>query len=84
MSKKSPSNCLAIEDSPNGVDSAKAANINCLMTPPQWSNNDYIKCNKANACVDSLGSLTKPSNLIYGIPLMNKIVDFNYLSCLMI
>ena len=77
-------NCIAIEDSLNGVASAKAANIKCLMTPPAWLDKDDITSTTANACVDSLGSLTNPSNLIYGIPIMNKIVDFNYLTSLIV
>ena len=77
-------NCLAIEDSHNGVSSAKAANINCLMTPPQWFRKEDINSKDADACVDSLGSITKPSNLIYGIPMMNSFVDFDYLSSLII
>ncbi len=77
-------NCLAIEDSPNGVASAMGANINCLMTPPEWVEKDDIKTIKANACVNNLGSLINPSKLIYGIPLANSIVDFKYLSSLII
>ncbi len=73
-------NCLAIEDSLNGVMSAKAADINCLMTPAEWCKGDDINCKIANACVDSLGSLINPTNLIYGPPIINKIIDFNYLS----
>ena len=80
LSNKLSRNCIAIEDSIIGVDAAKAANINCLLTLPPWSSNlDKISKN-ANACVDSLGNKNNHSNLIYGKPLINNIVDFPYLS----
>ena len=34
----------------------------------------------ATACVDTLGNENTYSKLIYGKPLINKIVDFSYLS----
>ena len=80
LSNQSPSNCISIEDSRIGVMSAKAANVKCLLTLPPWTNtfnNIYLK---ADACVDSLGNMSKESKLIYGKPLMSKTVDFSYLT----
>ncbi len=79
LSKKANTNCIAIEDSKIGIEAAKSANINALLTLPPWtSSNDEIS-KIANACVDSLGNTTKQSKLIYGKPLI-KNVDFAYLT----
>ena len=73
-------NCIAIEDSKIGVDAAKAAKLNCLLTLPPWTTSKTYITNKANACVDSLGNCDKQSKLIYGKPLPNKNVDVEYLT----
>ena len=80
LSKRSHVNCIAIEDSKIGVEAAKAANINCLLTLPPWSklNSDINK--NANACVDNLGDSNYPSKLIYGKQLINQNVDMAYLT----
>ena len=80
LSKKPEINCLAIEDSTNGVEAAKAANLNCLLTLPPWSDVNQIISTKANACVDCLGDDNKQSKVIYGEKLINNIVDFEYLT----
>ena len=80
LSKQSNVNCIAIEDSKIGVESAKAANLNCLLTLPPWSSSFNNITNKANACVDSLGNEVNGSKLIYGKPLFNKKVDYEYLT----
>ena len=80
LSKKANANCLAIEDSRIGVHAAKAANINCLLTLPPWTSKLQNITKKANACVDNLGSNNFHSKLIYGKPLINNIVDFDYLT----
>ena len=80
LSNKSHLNCIAIEDSTIGIEAANAASINCLLTAPPWSLNYKNITKEATACVDSLGSNTNNSKLIYGKPLINKIVDFAYLS----
>ncbi len=80
FSNKYPSNSLAIEDSISGVNAAKAAKLNCLLTLPPWSSVDQKYSKNANACVDSLGDQNKPSNLIYGRPLITNNIDFIYLS----
>jgi len=79
LSRKSEVSCLAIEDSSIGVEAAKAANLNCLLTLPPWQISFNNISNKANACVNSLGSLAKPTKLIYGKNLITNNVDLNYL-----
>ena len=80
LCKQSPIECIAIEDSRIGVEAAKTANINCLLTLPPWHIASTNITKKANACVDSIGNLTNESNLIYGKPLISKVVDFAYLT----
>ncbi len=80
LSKKSEVNCLAIEDSTIGVQAARAANLNCLLTLPPWANSMNYICKKANACVDNLGDVNLPSKVIYGKKLINNNVDVAYLN----
>jgi len=80
LSKKSEFNCIAIEDSKIGVEAAKAANLNCLLTLPPWSTSIKNITRKANACVNSLGNFDNPSKLIYGKELICNNVDFEYLT----
>ena len=80
LSKKSEVNCIAIEDSMIGVEAAKAAKLNCLLTLPTWECSLDNITRKANACVNSLGTSAKPSQLIYGKELISNIVDFEYLT----
>ena len=80
LTNKSHLNCIAIEDSMIGVQAAKAAKLNCLLTLPPWSYDIQKISQKANACVDSLGNDNYDSKLIYGRPLTSKYVDYKYLS----
>ena len=80
LSKESEVNCIAIEDSTIGVEAAKSANLNCLLTLPPWANSTKKITRKANACVNSLGSLGSPSKLIYGHKLISYNVDYQYLT----
>ncbi len=80
LSKKSELNCIAIEDSIIGVQAAKAANLNCLLTLPPWSSSTQNITMIANACVDRLGNSNNPSKLIYGPKLTRNYVDYEYLT----
>ena len=80
LSNKSHRNCIAIEDSMIGVDAAKSAGLNCLLTLPPWFTSTQKISTKATACVDSLGDSNKPPKIIYGRKLINRYVDFAYLS----
>ena len=82
LSNESHLNCIAIEDSSIGIEAARAANLNCLMTLPPWPYNIKNITKNANACVDSLGKINSHSNVIYGKPLINKNVDYSYLKSL--
>tara|TARA_Y100001968_G_C19389638_1_gene734839 strand:+ start:971 stop:1717 length:747 start_codon:yes stop_codon:yes gene_type:complete len=83
LSKNSEINCIAIEDSMIGVEAAKAANLNCLLTLPPWHKSAQNMTKKANACVTSLGTFDNPSKVIYGKKLINNNVDFKYLTNIM-
>ena len=80
LSKKTEVNCLAIEDSSIGVQAAKAAKLNCLLTLPPWSTSYKNISQKANACVNCLGNDDNPTQLIYGNNLVSNKVDFEYLT----
>ncbi len=80
LSKKAEVNCIAIEDSSIGVEAAKAANLNCLLTLPPWSSSTQNIIKKANACVNCLGTSDNPSKLIYGKKLISNTVNFEYLT----
>tara|TARA_Y100001968_G_scaffold324_1_gene262 strand:+ start:16510 stop:17256 length:747 start_codon:yes stop_codon:yes gene_type:complete len=80
LSKQKNVNCIAIEDSSIGVEAARAAKINCLLTLPPWSSSIDRINKKATACVDSLGNFDSNSKVIYGKSLINKYVDLAYLT----
>ena len=80
LCKKKDVNCIAIEDSKIGVEAAKAANLNCLLTLPPWANSYQNITRKANACVTCLGNVDNPSQLVYGKKLISNSVDFEYLT----
>ncbi len=80
LSKKSEINSIAIEDSIIGVESAKAANLNCLLTLSPWTSSINNISRKANACVNGLGNDENPAKLIYGKQLINNNVDVEYLT----
>ncbi|WP_269605629.1 HAD-IA family hydrolase [Prochlorococcus marinus] len=80
LSKELEVNCIAIEDSIIGVEAAKAANLNCLLTLPPWFCSTQKISRKANACVNSLGNNDVTSKLIYGKKLITNNVDFEYLT----
>lgn len=52
----SPEECIAVEDSPNGVKSALGAGLNVVMVPDQTRPDEAIK-DQLYACVDSLDQM---------------------------
>jgi len=53
---RSPEDCIAVEDSPNGVMSAYRAGCKVVLVPDQTSCEDYLR-DKLYACVDCLTEL---------------------------
>lgn len=51
-----PSECIAVEDSPNGVRSAKGAGCNVIMVPDQTPADDEMR-ELADVCLDSLSDI---------------------------
>ena len=80
LSRKSEVNCIAIEDSIVGVQAARAANLNCLLTLPPWSGSINTNSREANACVTCLGEVNHTSEVIYGKQLIKNHVDVSYLT----
>ena len=80
LSNKSKNNCLVIEDSQIGINAAKAAGLKSLLTLPPWKSDCKNISNDANACVNNLGNNKHSCKLIYGKPLINNIVDYEYLT----
>ena len=80
LSEKAHSNIIVIEDSKIGVEAAKSAKLNCLLTLPTWLSDNHNISKKANACVDTLGDFNVTTKLIYGKPLINNYVDLSYLT----
>jgi beta-phosphoglucomutase-like phosphatase (HAD superfamily) len=52
-----PQTCLALEDSPNGIVSAKAAGMYCIAVPDAFLAADP-RMNEADLKLDSLSQLT--------------------------
>lgn len=51
-----PGECVAIEDSPNGIAAAKAAGMACLAVPAGMTAD--LDCSRADRCVASLAAVT--------------------------
>lgn len=79
LSRYSPSECIAIEDSSIGVKAAKAANLNCLLTLPPWSTSNTNITKIADSCIDTLGDCYNKTNVLYGKQLINLYADLPYL-----
>ena len=82
LTKNSYNKCIALEDSEIGIKAANGANLKSLLILPPWFSSSYVITKNANACVDRLGEVNNPANLIYGKTLNNGIVDLNYLTSL--
>ncbi len=66
-------NSIVIEDSINGLESAKSANLKCIITMSPWLLNYDNSYDKADLVVDHLGCKTNPSNVLLGV------LDSNYI-----
>ncbi|MEE2694803.1 MAG: HAD-IA family hydrolase [Pseudomonadota bacterium] len=72
-----PQSCVAIEDSPRGVESAKNANLNILATPSIFTKDEDFS--DAKLIVSDLGEIDRPFNKIKGETFGNKIVNLDLL-----
>ena len=70
--------CIAIEDSLRGVESARNANIEVLVTPSSYTKHESFK--DAKVVVSDLGEKDRPFKKIKGNVFDHKFVDFKLLS----
>ena len=70
--------CLAIEDSPRGLDAARKANITTIVTPSTLTLNEDFK--GANLVVSDLGEPDKKFEVIRGKSLGFNFVNFEFLT----
>jgi len=73
-------NCLAIEDTENGLRSARAAGLRCLITTSLYGGTGPFP--GAAAVVTNLGDPEAPSHLLAGPPLPEGVVDLPWLASL--
>ena len=72
------SGCIAIEDSPRGLDSALKANLKVVITPSKLSiNEDFTG---AKLVISDLGEENRPFNIIKGSAFNHKLINFKLLS----
>ncbi len=69
----SSQSCIAIEDSPRGVESALNANIKVIVTPSDYTTDEIFK--NADLVVSHLGELNQPLKKISGKIKVSKVVD---------
>ena len=72
------SGCVAIEDSPRGLDSALKANLKVVVTPSKLSSCESFS--GANLVVSDLGDENKPFKVISGNTYGFKVVNYKLLS----
>jgi len=69
--------CIAIEDSPRGVEAAHNANLNTLVTPSIFTKDEDFR--EVKLVLSDLGETNKPFEKIKGETFGNKIVNLNLL-----
>ena len=74
------STTIVIEDSYIGLCSAKAANLNTLITLPPWTKKCTKEMNIANAVVNTLGDEINKPDVIIGPLSEENFINYNYLS----
>ena len=70
--------CVAIEDSPRGLESSKGATLKTIITPSKLTINEIFK--GADLVVSDLGEKDKPFKLISGNCYGKKIIDLELIS----
>ena len=81
-SKIDKNKSIAIEDSFIGLQSAKAAGLNCLITYCPWNDINLNDYNKADAIVDRLGDENGNCSILRGPSINSNIVTLEYLTTL--
>ena len=76
--KLSSQSCIAIEDSPRGLESALAANIKVIVTPSDLTQDE--KFEGADLIVSSLGERGKPCKVIRGGLKTSGFIDLKLLT----
>jgi HAD superfamily hydrolase (TIGR01509 family) len=72
--------CIALEDTANGLRSARGAGLGCVMTVSAYGGSGPFE--DAACVVSHLGDLGEPAELVAGPPLAGGIVDLAYLAAL--
>ena len=75
--KLSAQSCIAIEDSPRGLDSAISAKIKVIVTPSELTSDENF--DSADLVVSDLGEKKEPFKRISGSAYGEKTVNFNLL-----
>ncbi len=75
--KLSPQSCIAIEDSPRGLESALAANIKVIITPSDLTQDE--KFEGAELVISNLGEKSSPCKMISGKIEVPKLIDLKIL-----
>ena len=75
---KLPSNsCIAIEDYQRGIDSARGAGLNVIVTPSMYTTTNELR--GASLIVSDLGEQNKPFKVIYGEVFNKEFIDLDFL-----
>ena len=80
QSRASISKSIVIEDSIIGLQSAKSAGLNCLVTISPWLKFDSLCYTEADSVVDNLGENDYPSKVYIGPSIKNGVIDIEYLN----
>ena len=75
--KLPPEACLAIEDSPRGVESANEAGLKVLITPSIYTKDE--KFENSDLVISDLGEPKEPFQILKGKELTNNYVDYKFL-----
>tara|TARA_Y100001968_G_scaffold311088_1_gene332757 strand:- start:526 stop:1275 length:750 start_codon:yes stop_codon:yes gene_type:complete len=72
-------NCIVIEDSIIGLESAKSAGLKCLITISPWIKYHQNNYRNADSVVDNLGESNKHMKVFQGPIAQNGFINANYL-----
>ena len=75
--KLPPNSCIAIEDYQRGIDSARGAGLNVIVTPSMYTTTNELR--GASLIVSDLGEQNKPFKVIYGEVFNKEFIDLDFL-----